>query len=45
MQSKKKKEQLGLTALYCRLSRDDGAERVNLLRTEEIKPQKVRCRA
>lgn len=26
MQSKKKKEQLGLTALYCRLSRDDGAE-------------------
>ena len=23
MQSKKKKEQLGLTALYCRLSRDD----------------------
>ena len=26
MQSKKKKEQSGLTALYCRLSRDDGAE-------------------
>ena len=26
MQSKKKKEQLGLTALYCRLSRDDRAE-------------------
>ena len=26
MQPKKKKEQLGLTALYCRLSRDDGAE-------------------
>ena len=26
MQSKKKKEQLGLTALYYRLSRDDGAE-------------------
>lgn len=26
MQSKKKKEQLGLTALYCRLSRDDGVE-------------------
>lgn len=26
MQSKKKKEPLGLTALYCRLSRDDGAE-------------------
>ena len=26
MRSKKKKEQLGLTALYCRLSRDDGAE-------------------
>ena len=26
MQSKKKKEQLGSTALYCRLSRDDGAE-------------------
>ena len=24
MQSKKKKEQLGLTALYCRLSREDG---------------------
>jgi len=26
MQSKKKKEQIGITALYCRLSRDDGAE-------------------
>lgn len=26
MQSKKKKEQTGITALYCRLSRDDGAE-------------------
>lgn len=26
MQSKKKKEQVGITALYCRLSRDDGAE-------------------
>lgn len=26
MQSKKKKENIGITALYCRLSRDDGAE-------------------
>lgn len=26
MQSKKKKEQVGITALYCRLSRDDGME-------------------
>lgn len=26
MQSKKTKEQIGITALYCRLSRDDGAE-------------------
>lgn len=26
MQSKKKHEQVGITALYCRLSRDDGAE-------------------
>lgn len=26
MQSKKKKEQIGITALYCRLSRDDGQE-------------------
>lgn len=26
MQSKKKNEQTGITALYCRLSRDDGAE-------------------
>ena len=26
MQSKKEQEQLGLAALYCRLSRDDGAE-------------------
>ncbi|MGI6746505.1 MAG: recombinase family protein [Acutalibacteraceae bacterium] len=26
MQSKKKTEQVGITALYCRLSRDDGAE-------------------
>ena len=26
MQSKKGQEQLGLAALYCRLSRDDGAE-------------------
>ena len=26
MQSKKKKEQTGITALYCRLSRDDGAQ-------------------
>ncbi|HZJ77996.1 MAG TPA: recombinase family protein [Clostridia bacterium] len=26
MQSKKKKENLGITALYCRLSRDDGME-------------------
>ena len=26
MQSKKPKEQIGITALYCRLSRDDGAE-------------------
>ena len=26
MQQKKEKEQLGLAALYCRLSRDDGAE-------------------
>lgn len=26
MQSKKKAEQVGITALYCRLSRDDGAE-------------------
>lgn len=26
MQSKKKKDNIGITALYCRLSRDDGAE-------------------
>ena len=26
MQSKKNKEQAGVTALYCRLSRDDGTE-------------------
>ena len=26
MQSKKKTENIGITALYCRLSRDDGAE-------------------
>ena len=26
MQSKKIKEQAGITALYCRLSRDDGTE-------------------
>lgn len=26
MQSKKKQEQIGITALYCRLSRDDGTE-------------------
>ena len=26
MQPKKKKEQIGITALYCRLSRDDGTE-------------------
>lgn len=26
MQSKKKNEQTGLTALYCRLSRDDGGD-------------------
>lgn len=26
MQSKKNKEQAGITALYCRLSRDDGTE-------------------
>ena len=26
MQSKKKQENIGITALYCRLSRDDGAE-------------------
>lgn len=26
MQSKKKSEKIGITALYCRLSRDDGAE-------------------
>ena len=26
MQSKKKKENIGITALYCRLSRDDGME-------------------
>ena len=26
MQSKKSKEQAGITALYCRLSRDDGTE-------------------
>ena len=26
MQSKNKKEQVGITALYCRLSRDDGME-------------------
>lgn len=26
MQSKKKKENIGITALYCRLSRDDSAE-------------------
>lgn len=42
MQSKKKKEQLGLTALYCRLSRDDGAEGDSIvkhcLKTGAIKP-------
>jgi len=26
MQSKKKTEDIGITALYCRLSRDDGME-------------------
>lgn len=26
MQSKKKSEQTGITALYCRLSRDDGGD-------------------
>ena len=26
MQSKKKQDNVGITALYCRLSRDDGAE-------------------
>ena len=26
MQSKKKQDNVGVTALYCRLSRDDGAE-------------------
>ena len=26
MQSKKKKNQAGITALYCRLSRDDGTD-------------------
>lgn len=26
MQSKKKNEQTGITALYCRLSRDDGGD-------------------
>lgn len=26
MQSKKKKDNIGITALYCRLSRNDGAE-------------------
>lgn len=26
MQSKKKQDNIGITALYCRLSRDDGAE-------------------
>ena len=26
MQPKKKTEQIGITALYCRLSRDDGTE-------------------
>ena len=26
MQSKNKKENIGITALYCRLSRDDGTE-------------------
>lgn len=26
MQSKKKTEQVGITALYCRLSRDDGSK-------------------
>ena len=26
MQPKKKKEQTGITALYCRLSRDDGTD-------------------
>lgn len=26
MQSKKKQDKIGITALYCRLSRDDGTE-------------------